>query len=124
LQAQFYRIKARRGPKKAIMAVVASILQLIGLNVVAEVDAAEEERGILFAKCIEPTVRADVFMDDCTALCLAADGVDLYAEAPDPQRPVVCFDESPTQLIGEVRQPIPAAPGQLEPLPSGAPMII
>ena len=27
---------------------------------------------------------------------------------------MVCFDESPTQLIGEVRQPIPAAPGQLE----------
>jgi hypothetical protein len=27
---------------------------------------------------------------------------------------VVCFDESPTQLIGEVRQPIPAAPGQIE----------
>jgi hypothetical protein len=26
---------------------------------------------------------------------------------------VVCFDESPTQLIGEVRQPIPPAPGQL-----------
>ena len=26
---------------------------------------------------------------------------------PDPKRPVVCFDESPTQLIGEVRQPIP-----------------
>jgi transposase len=40
--------------------------------------------------------------------------LDLYAEAPDPQRPVVCFDESPTQLIGEVRLPIPAAPGQLE----------
>jgi transposase len=42
------------------------------------------------------------------------DVLDLYAEAPDPKRPVVCFDESPTQLIGEVRQPIPAAPGQLE----------
>ena len=27
---------------------------------------------------------------------------------------MVCFDESPTQLIGEVRQPIQAAPGQLE----------
>jgi transposase len=37
--------------------------------------------------------------------------LDLYAEAADPQRPVVCFDESPTQLIGEVRQPIPATPG-------------
>src|SRR6266851_815396 len=42
------------------------------------------------------------------------DVLDLYAEAPDARRPVVCFDESPTQLIGEVRQPIPAAPGQLE----------
>ena len=42
------------------------------------------------------------------------DVLDLYAEAPDPRRPVVCFDESPVQLIGEVRQPIPAEPGQLE----------
>src|SRR3954451_12552488 len=42
------------------------------------------------------------------------DVLDLYAEAPDPKRPVVCFDESPTQLIGEVRQPIPAEPGQAE----------
>src|ERR1700736_1040794 len=42
------------------------------------------------------------------------DVLDLYAEAPDPKRPVVCFDESSVQLIGEVRQPIPAEPGQLE----------
>jgi transposase len=42
------------------------------------------------------------------------DVLDLYAESPDPNRPVVCFDESPTQLIGEVRRPIPAKPGQLE----------
>lgn len=42
------------------------------------------------------------------------DVLDLYAEAFDPKRPVVCFDESPVQLIGEVRQPIPARPGQLE----------
>ena len=42
------------------------------------------------------------------------DVLDLYAEEPDPKRPVVCFDESPTQLIGEVREPIPAKPGQLE----------
>ena len=42
------------------------------------------------------------------------DVLDLYAEGPDPKRPVVCFDESPTQLIGEVREPIPAEPGQLE----------
>jgi transposase len=42
------------------------------------------------------------------------DVLDLYAEAPDPKRPVVCFDESPTQLIGEVREPIRARSGQIE----------
>jgi hypothetical protein len=42
------------------------------------------------------------------------DVLDLYAEEPDRKRPAVCFDESPTQLIGEVRQPIKARPGQLE----------
>ena len=42
------------------------------------------------------------------------DVLDLYAEAPDPSRPLVCLDESPVQLIGEVRQPIPARPGRLE----------
>jgi transposase len=41
------------------------------------------------------------------------DVLDLYAEPPDPKRPVVCFDESPIQLIGEVREPIPAVPGQI-----------
>ena len=42
------------------------------------------------------------------------DVLDLCAEAPDPKRPVVCFDESPTRLIGEVRQRIPPEPGQVE----------
>ena len=51
---------------------------------------------------------------DGTYVARMEDVLDLYAEAPDPKRPVVCFDESPTQLIGEVRQPIPAQPGQLE----------
>ena len=41
------------------------------------------------------------------------DVLDLYAEAPDPKRPVVCFDESPVQLIGEARQPMPAERGRL-----------
>ena len=40
------------------------------------------------------------------------DILDLYAEAEDRFYPVVCFDERPMQLISEVRQPIPAAPGQ------------
>ena len=42
------------------------------------------------------------------------DVLDLYAEEPDLKRLVVCFEESPIELIGEARQPIPAAPGRLE----------
>lgn len=38
--------------------------------------------------------------------------LDLYEEPYDEKRPVVCFDESPKQLIGEVREPLPPAPGQ------------
>jgi len=41
------------------------------------------------------------------------DVLDLYAEPPDPARPVVCLDESPVQLIGEVREPLPASPGEV-----------
>lgn len=36
------------------------------------------------------------------------DVLDLYAAEYDPKRPVVCFDESPKQLVAEVRQPLPA----------------
>jgi len=36
----------------------------------------------------------------------------LYAEPADDRRPVVCFDESPRQLIGEERVPIAAEPGR------------
>jgi len=40
------------------------------------------------------------------------DVLDLYAEPYDPLYPVVCFDESPYQLVSEARQPLPTAPGQ------------
>ena len=36
----------------------------------------------------------------------------VYTWAYDPQWPVVCMDEASKQLIGEVRQPLPAAPGK------------
>ena len=40
------------------------------------------------------------------------DVLDLYAEPYDPQRPVVCFDESSTQLLAETREPLPVKPGR------------
>ena len=40
------------------------------------------------------------------------DVLDLYAEQPDPNFPVVCFDESSIQMLGEIREPIAAASGR------------
>jgi hypothetical protein len=40
--------------------------------------------------------------------------LDLYEEPYDPKRPVVCFDERPCQLIGDVRDPLPMKPGSIE----------
>jgi transposase len=54
--------------------------------------------------CI-PTVNAEY-------VARMEDVLDLYAAPPDPQRPVVCFDETPRQLIGEARVPIRAEPGK------------
>lgn len=42
------------------------------------------------------------------------DVLDLYAEEYMAEYPVVCFDESPYQLISETRPPTPAEPGQEE----------
>jgi hypothetical protein len=39
--------------------------------------------------------------------------LDLYEEPYDPVSPVVCFDERPCQLIGEVKEPLPPKPGQI-----------
>ena len=39
------------------------------------------------------------------------DVLDLYAEPYDHQRPVVCFDETSTQLLAETRAPMPPRPG-------------
>jgi hypothetical protein len=57
--------------------------------------------------CCIPQVDADY-------VARMEDVLDLYAEPPDPKRPVVCFDESPIQRIGEVRRPVPPAPGRIE----------
>ena len=38
--------------------------------------------------------------------------LDVYKRPFDPLHPVVCMDESPKRLIGEVQPPIPVSPGQ------------
>ena len=38
--------------------------------------------------------------------------LDIYKRPYEPRRPVVCMDESPKQLIAEIKTPVPVAPGQ------------
>jgi hypothetical protein len=40
------------------------------------------------------------------------DVLDVYERPYDPRYPQVCLDETSKQLVGEVREPEPAAPGQ------------
>jgi len=40
--------------------------------------------------------------------------LDVYEQPYDPQRPQICFDERPCQLIGDVVQPIPMQPGRVQ----------
>jgi DDE superfamily endonuclease len=42
------------------------------------------------------------------------DVLEVYHRPYDEKRPLVCLDEASRQLIGEVVQPLPAAPGQPE----------
>lgn len=40
--------------------------------------------------------------------------LDTYEQPYNPLRPVVCFDERPCQLLGDVLMPIPMKPGRVE----------
>jgi hypothetical protein len=47
-------------------------------------------------------------------VCAMGDVLDVYHRPFDEKRPLVCLDETRTQLIGETVEPIPAAPGRPE----------
>lgn len=57
--------------------------------------------------CIPPKQSAEF-------VCCMEDVLEVYQRPHDPRRPVVCMDESLKQLIGEVREPLPASPGRVE----------
>ena len=40
--------------------------------------------------------------------------LNVYEQPYDPRRPVICFDERPCQLLGDVLMPIPMKPGRVE----------
>jgi hypothetical protein len=57
--------------------------------------------------CIPPKQSAEF-------VCRMEDVLEVYHRAPNPQRPLVCLDETFRQLVGEVREPLPMQPGAVE----------
>jgi transposase len=55
--------------------------------------------------CISPKANAEFVYH-------MEDVLDVYTQPADDSRPLVCFDESPEQLVSETRQPLPIKPGQ------------
>lgn len=55
--------------------------------------------------CIPPEANAE-FVRQMEAV------LDVYERPYDPRRPLLCLDETSKQLVGEVRSPLPAAPGR------------
>lgn len=51
---------------------------------------------------------------DAEYVACMEDVLDLYEMAYDPLRPLVCFDETPKQLISQKRQPLAPKPGCAE----------
>ena len=48
---------------------------------------------------------------DCEFVAAMEDVLEVYKRPANQARPVVCLDESSKQLVGEIRTPLPAAPG-------------
>ncbi len=92
-------------------------LQLLADRLVALTDledvSAETIRRRLAEKEIKPWQKKMWCIPkfDADFVARMEDILDLYAQAPDPARPVVCFDETMKQLVSETRAPIPAKPG-------------
>ncbi|MGI0489371.1 IS630 family transposase [Pantanalinema rosaneae CENA516] len=89
--------------------------RLIELQVVESI-SDETVRQTLKKNDIKPWLKQQWCIPEVNAKYVwrMEDLLDLYGEAYDPKRPVICFDERPCPLIGEVRVPIPPEPGQPE----------
>lgn len=57
--------------------------------------------------CIPPEANA-------AFVCAMENVLDVYQRAYDPNRPVVCMDETSKQMVAETRRPLPPLPGEPE----------
>ena len=86
---------------------------------VVELDIVEKASDNTIGRTLKNTLqphrdRQWVIPPDANAAFVAAmeDVLETYQKPRDPDRPLVCLDETSKQLVVETRKPIPAKPGQ------------
>src|SRR5271156_5773869 len=86
---------------------------------VVELNIVEKESDNTIGRTLKNTLqphrnRQWVIPPDANAAFVAAmeDVLETYQKPRDPDRPLVCLDETSKQLVVETRKPIPAKPGQ------------
>lgn len=57
------------------------------------------------------TIGASPPKDDADFIACMEDVLDVYELPYNPQKPIVCMDEKPYQLLGDAREPLPMRPG-------------
>ncbi len=87
--------------------------QMVGLGVVEAISPGSI-RMILKKEDLKPWQKQQWCIPkiDANYVWRMEEVLELYADPFDETRPVVCFDESPFQLIGETRPSIPMEPGK------------
>jgi transposase len=116
-QAEAHRIAAARGKppegrKSGTLKLLAD--RLVELELVDSV-SYETMRRTLKKNEIKPWLKRMWSLPgepSAEFVCAMQDVRDVYQRPRDPLRPQVCVDETSKQLVGEVRAPLPARPGQ------------
>jgi hypothetical protein len=83
----------------------------------AEEVSHETVRQVLAENELKPWLREEWCIppdENASFVYHMEDVLDVYQRPFDPRFPLVCFDESPVQLVRETRQAIPMKPGQAE----------
>jgi hypothetical protein len=89
----------------------------VELEIVEEPISYETVRQALQANELKPWLKKEWCIppeQNGEFVCHMEDILEVYRRPLDPQRPLVCMDEMPYQLISETRIPLPGKPGQAE----------
>ena len=91
--------------------------KVVDLEILDDPISYETIRQVLQANELKPWLRKEWCIppqESAEFVCHMEDILEVYRRPLDPQRPLVCMDELPHQLVSETRLPLPLHPGQTQ----------